>query len=182
MQYYKELDIDHFDTIVEKSLEFIKSKSKIYERQLDGSWYNINISELLESVPEISLAFNKFNLVPVMAASYVMYDRRHTAIHVDAYPSLTRINIPLLNCSGTYTTFYKNSQVKEFINPRTKIVSYRNVNTDVELADRVELKKATVLRTNQAHSVDLPITNPVPRITLTLGFDRDPVFLLDDEN
>lgn len=179
MKYYTEIDIDHFDVIVKKSLEFIKNKSEIYERQSNASWYNINISELLEAVPEILSAFSKFNLTPVMVAAYVMYDNRHTAIHRDAYPSLARINIPLLNCSGTYTTFYKNDKIREFINPHTGVKSYRNVNADIELVDRIELKKATVLRTNEPHSVDLPITGAVPRITLTIGFDKDPVFLLE---
>ena len=47
------------------------------------------------------------------------------------------------------------------------------------LVDRVEITQATIIRTKVLHSVDLPIDNPVPRITLTLGFDKDPVFLLD---
>jgi hypothetical protein len=180
MKYYTELDIDYFDVIVKKSLDFVKNKSEIYERRSNASWYDIKISELLEVVPEISLAFSKFNLTPVMAAIYVMYDRRHTAIHRDAYPSLARINIPLLNCAGTYTNFYKNDIVKEFINPQTRVKSYRNVNANIQLVDRIELKKATVLRTNEPHTVELPMKNPVPRITLTIGFNRDPVFLLED--
>jgi len=58
------------------------------------------------------------------------------------------------------------------------VVSY-NTTGQPRLVDRVEMKQATVIRTKVLHSVDLPIDNPVPRITLTLGLSKDPVYMLE---
>ena len=44
--------------------------------------------------------FKKYDLKPIMAAAYIMYDPTHTSIHVDAFPSQARINLPLLNCKN----------------------------------------------------------------------------------
>ena len=180
MIYYKPIELDYYDIIVRKCLAYVKTMDKAYNRVLSkASWYDLNLMTLIKECPEIILAFNKYDLKPIMAAAYIMYDPTHTSIHVDHFPSQTRINLPLLNCKNTYTNFYKskNEPVK-WINPDSGVVSY-NVVGDYELVDRVEIMQATIIRTKVLHSVDLPIDNPVPRITLTLGFDKDPVFLLD---
>ena len=50
---------------------------------------------------------------------------------------------------------------------------------DCKLVDKVEIKQATVIKTGALHSVYMPKDNPVPRITLTLGFHKDPVYMLE---
>lgn len=151
----------------------------VYNRLLNASWYNLNLEILKEVCPEIKVAFNKYELTPTIAAVYIMYNTTHTSIHIDGFLPRARINLPLLNCKNTYTNFYKNKAGPiKWINPESGKVSYTAVSDSI-LVDRVEIKQATIIRTNVFHSVDLPIDNPVPRITLTLGFDKDPVFLLD---
>jgi hypothetical protein len=49
----------------------------------------------------------------------------------------------------------------------------------LKMVDRVEITQATVIRVNEPHDVVMN-SNTEHRITLTLGFDRDPVFLLED--
>jgi hypothetical protein len=152
----------------------------VYNRSLPkASWYNLNLASLIKECPEIILAFKKYDLKPIMAAAYIMYDPAHTSIHVDSWVFQARINLPLLNCKNTYTNFYESkSELVKWINPDSGLVSY-NIQGDCTLVDRVEIEQATIIRTKVLHSVDLPIGNPVPRITLTLGFNKDPVFLLD---
>jgi hypothetical protein len=180
MKYFKEIEIDHYDVVVQKSLDFIKSKPVIYHRLLGvASWFNLDIKEMLIPVPELNFAFSKFNLRPIMVSAYVMYDPKNTSIHTDFYPSQARINIPLLNCAGTYTRFFTNVKTEKWINPDSGIPSFRAINDDYCLAAEVEMKQATVLRTSTPHTVYMPKDNPVPRITLTIGFDKDPVFLLE---
>ena len=94
---------------------------------------------------------------------------------------MARINLPLLNCENTYTRFYKNVITGVSKNPQSGIVSYPVINTDYELADKVELTQATILKVSEAHDVQLNDT-PVPRIALTLGFSPNPVFLLNVDN
>ena len=180
MIYYKPIELEYYPIIVQKCLTYIKTIDKAYNRLLPmASWYDLSLMKLIKECPEIVLAFKKYKLQPVMAAAYVMYDTTHTSIHVDAFNAQARINLPLLNCKNTYTNFYKSeNEPIEWINPDSGAVSYKAVG-DYTLVDRVEIKQATIIRTKVLHSVDLPIGNPVPRITLTLGFDKDPVYLLE---
>jgi hypothetical protein len=180
MIYYKLIELDYYEIIVKKCLSYIKTIDKIYNRALpQASWYDINVITLIKECPEIILAFNKYEIKPIRAAVYVMYDTTHTSVHSDEFYSQARINIPLLNCKNTYTNFYKSkNEPIEWINPDSGALSFNAVG-DYKLVDRVEMTQATVLRTKVLHSVDLPIGNPVPRITLTLGFNKDPVYLLD---
>lgn len=180
MKYFKEIDIKNFDIIVSKSLDFVKSKPAIYNRDLHtASWYSINLEEILKFVPEIVPSFSEFNIIPTMIAAYVMYHPTNTNLHVDGWHAKARINLPLLNCNGTYTRFYTNVKTEKWINPTSKVLAYRVINDDYTFADEIEIKKATVLRTKEAHIVYMPELSPVPRITLTIGFNVDPVFLLE---
>ncbi len=180
MIYYKPIELDYYDIIVRKCLSYVKTIDKAYNRMVpQASWYNLDLRTLIKECPELVVAFKKYDLRPIMSAIFIMYNPAHTSIHIDSFPSQTRINLPLLNCKNTYTNFYesKNEPIK-WINPNSSVLSF-NVVGDCKLIDRVELTQATIIRTKVPHSVDLPIDNPVPRITLTLGFDKDPVFLLD---
>ena len=177
--FYKKINIDNYDLIIEKCLAYVKTIDKIYYREFPkASWYNLTIDSLKNVCPEIELAFQKYDLNIYMAAIFIMYHPRHSAVHTDAYPDQARINLPLMNCKNTYTNFYKSDK-----EPIERIIplsgeTYFTVD-DYTLVDRVEITQATVLRTKALHHVDMPLDNPVPRITLTLGFDKDPVYLLD---
>ena len=180
MIYYKPIELDYYDIIVKKCLTYVKTNDTIYSRLTPAtSWYNLNLEILKRICPELDVAFQKYDLIISMAAAFVMYNSNHASVHIDAFPSQARINIPLLNCANTYTNFYvSDSEPNLRIDPNTGIKSFY-ITGNYELVDRVEITQATVIRTKAPHSVDLPINNPVPRITLTLGFNKDPVFLLD---
>ena len=180
MIYYKPLELDYYPIIVRKCLTYIKTMDNVYNRLLNASWYNLNLEILKKVCPEIELAFKKYDLKLNLAAVYIMYNYTHTSIHIDGFSPQARINLPLLNCKNTYTNFYKNeAEPIKWCNPESGKVSYTAVGDSI-LVDRVEIIQATIIRTNVFHSVDLPIDNPVPRITLTLGFDKDPVFFLGE--
>lgn len=185
--YYKPIDIDNFPIIVEKCLAYVKSIDKVYNRESSGDcWYNLDLAELKQACPELQLAFDKYDLKIYLAAAYVMYKSSHSVMHSDIYPLNARINIPLLNCKGTFTTFYtSNYPPIKNLDPTKglkKAAFGNSVPPDaiVKLVDKVELTQATVLRTKALHNVEISENNPVPRITLTLGFNKDPVYLLDN--
>jgi hypothetical protein len=178
MIYYKLLDIENIDIIIEKCLLHAKTIDSAYNRIL-GSWNDINALELINACPELAVGLQKYNFSIRMAALFVMYHPSHNKIHIDSYPSNARINIPLLNCTNTYTNFYESDDgMTLWTNPISGITSYKPKGK-CRLVDRVELKQATIIRTSVFHTVDFPNSNPVPRITLTLGLDKDPVFMLE---
>jgi hypothetical protein len=180
LTYYKLLDLDNYDTIITKCLNYVKSKDIVYNRKLErASWYDLSVRELNLACPELIESLSKYDLRIYMAASFVMYDPSHTSVHIDHYHSKARINLPLLNCHNTYTNFYESDgEIVKWVNPDSGVISY-NTTGQPRLVDRVELTQATVIRTKVLHSVDLPKDNPVPRITLTLGLSRDPVYMLE---
>ena len=179
MLYYKKIDISYYDEIVNHSLNYVKQIPEIFYRQrAAASFYELNLTNFLKQVPEIEKSFKELELTCIRAAVYVMYKAEHTSIHKDTLRPLARINIPLLNCNNTYTEFYKNAITTEWRNPDSGIISYPVSNNDCELANRVELTQATVLRVSEAHKVHIDET-VVPRIALTLGFYPNPIFLLN---
>ena len=179
MIYYRKININHYEDIISKSLNFVRSANGIFERaNKNSSYYGIDVDELLIVCPEISQAFGVYGLSCDYAAAFVMYGPEDCKIHIDGYHKKARINLPLINCSNTFTNFYTNVKVEQKAKPYGH--SLVAINNDCELADQVEVDQAVVLRTSAPHFVVLPETNPVPRITLTLGFDPDPVFLLDE--
>jgi hypothetical protein len=180
MLYYKKINISYYDEIVNHSLNYVKQIPEIFYRQQSAaSFYELNLADFLEKVPEIKKSFKELDLQCIRAAVYVMYKATHTSIHKDSSYPLARINLPLLNCSNTYTEFYKNVVTVPWKNPSTGIISYPVTNDNYELCDRVEITQATVLRVSEAHKVHIENTE-VPRISLTLGFFPSPLHLLDN--
>ncbi len=181
MRYYKELEISNFDTIVKKSLIFVKFSPTIFLRKIETvSYYDLDFEKLDRFCPEIRASFLEMGLEVNYGAVYVMYDPSHTQPHRDAFQQKARINIPLLNCDNTFTAFYTNANTVYSIHPDIDTSRYYVKNTDIELVDQVEIKKTTVLRTSEVHNVIMNPGAPVPRINLSLGFKQDPVFLLED--
>ncbi len=178
MIYYKLLDIENIDVIIQKCLMYTRTINSAYNRKI-SSWNDISVQELVDACPELVSGLQKYDLIIQMAAVYVMYRPWHSPIHIDNYHAQARINIPLLNCANTYTNFYESADgMSKFVHPRSGVVSHQPVG-ECRLVDCVELTQATVIRTREFHSVDLPKDNPVPRISLTLGLDKDPVFMLE---
>ena len=181
MIYHKEINLDNYDLIIGKCKEYIKSIPKIYNRELPkASAYKISVFSLLQACPELQLALNYYGLRIVTAGAYVMYKPEHTSLHVDLYRNKSRINLPIFNCDGTYLNFYSNAKTTLVTNPDS---GYKNLHVtnpeECVIETSLELTKATVVRITEPHKVILPANNTVPRITLTLGFNKDPSYLLD---
>lgn len=181
MKYYKEISIPNFDLIVKKCLVFVKSQPFIYFRKVEtASYYNLDHSKLKLACPELVNAFSFYDLTINYSAVYIMYHPSHTQPHRDAFHQQARINIPLMNCHGTYTTFYKGGITEPSIHSELGAPREYVVGGDLEICDKVEIIKPTVLRISEVHDILMPENNPVPRINLSLGFEKDPVFLLEE--
>jgi hypothetical protein len=180
MIYFKEIELDNYDLILDQCRTYIKSNSKIYNRELvKASAYGISVDGLLQACPELESSFLKYGLRIVTAGAYVMYKPEHTSLHIDLYRTKSRINLPIFNCEGTYLNFYSNAKTILVTNPESGYKNLHVTNPDeCVLEASLELKKATVVLISEPHKVILPADNITPRITLTLGFDKDPIYLL----
>ena len=201
MKYYREIDIDDFEIIQEKSLVYANYVLN------DRASKNINVigysdipdfKKFLEQIPELSTSFAKYDLTIKSVAFYFtdhpttdyvpadcpvknFYHTRKNPVHTDVYHHFARVNIPILNTKGTFTRFFTNCVLKHWKNPFTG-ASFQIVgNRDYIEVDAVEILKPTVIRVQEPHLVQVYEGSPIPRITLTVGFDRDPVYLLEQE-
>lgn len=182
MQYYKKIDIDFHDEIISDALLYIREQlPDIYARKINATYNILNLSELKKFCPNLDLGFARYNITCTFAVAFVMYKSGDASIHIDNYPhGAARINLPLLNTKGTLTKFFTGGTFKETINPLTNIKALNILSfANLKQVDSVEIDKATVIRVNEPHCISVNILT-VPRITLSLGFDKDPVFLLED--
>jgi len=84
LTYYKILELEKYDTIIKKSLAYVKNIDIAYNRKLaNASWYDLSIRELIVACPELAVALLKYDLRIAMVAAYIMYDPSHTSIHID---------------------------------------------------------------------------------------------------
>ena len=176
--YYKKIEIDHLDIIKIKCLEYVKTQADIYYNP-QGSYLNLNFTELVAYCPELLTAFNQYDIVCTYAAAFVTYSNSEVLVHIDDGNDQARINIPLENCKNTFTGFYKGGMPLSYINKTTGTIATRFIGPGITLIDQVEIDQATVIRVKAPHSVQMDEAH-APRVTLTIGFNRDPVFLLDE--
>ena len=182
MIYYKKIEIDYYDEVIADTLTYLRNqRPEIYNRTINATYYILDINEFKKFCPKLDLAFSRYKIVCDFVVAFVMKTNSNVPLHIDNYQKgNARINIPILNTKGTYTRFYTGGTFKEVVNPITKVPALTLKNIDgLKRVDSVEIDQATVIRVNEPHDVFMDIKNS-PRITLTLGFDKDPVFLLED--
>ena len=116
MQYWKKLNIEHEDTIKSKTLDFIKYHTEHMDRKkYKGPFITLPTQPFIDFVPEIHLAFNPYGLYFEDANIFLMWDNKDCVPHKDYTDSIARVNLPILNCEGTQTVFYKNLKSKRMM-------------------------------------------------------------------
>ena len=182
MKYYKKIEIDYYDDVIADTLIYLKNhKPDIYNRTINATYYPLDINEFKQFCPKLDLAFARYDIVCDFVVAFVMKTNRDAPLHVDNYSrGDARINLPILNTKGSKTIFYTGGIFKEYINPITKVPSKMLISGEgLKKVGEVEIDQSTVIRVNEPHMITMNANNS-PRITLTLGFNKDPVFLLGD--
>ena len=100
-------------------------------------------------------------------------------IHTDISPKQARINLPILNTKGTYTRFFTTCKVVPWPNSLPGTEFGIVINRDYVEVDAIEMTKTTVMRVQEPHMVQIYEGSILPRVTITLGFDIDPVYLIE---
>ena len=175
MKYYLELtNISNWQRIQSVALEYLKNDTTIYERKTGLSFCKApdfcNANRTL-----INDCFREFDLNVISTAFYVTYDNDQGSLHSDNSKLQARINIPILNCENSYTEYYTVSKTRFHTNDRYTVILPEN-DAIIELVDRVELTCPTVIRVNEFHKITLG--KLTPRISLTISFNHDPIYLL----
>jgi hypothetical protein len=175
MKYYLKLNsIPNWQYIQSNALEYLKNNTVIYERKKGLSFCEVS-DFYNDNRKLINDCFRKINLNVISTAFYVTYNNDQGSLHSDNSKFQARINIPILNCENSYTEYYTVSKTRFYTNDRYTIKLPEH-DAIIELVDRVELTCPTIIRVNEFHKIT--IGNQTPRISLTIGFDHDPIYLL----
>lgn len=176
MKYHAYIEIDNFEVITKKTLEFIVEHNNVNRI----GFYWLPWDEYVIYCPEIMTAFSRYNINPVAAATITTASLGDSRIHVDAVLQQCRINLPILNCEGSKTEFYSGGEYNTLYTAGSNIPYHviKKDDTSAIKVDEVEITKPTVVRVLAPHYVRTNV-NTVPRISMSIQFDVDPVFLLE---
>jgi hypothetical protein len=103
---WKHVPLQNWEIISEKIKNYIFNETDIMSRGL--FWNDLDFERLNQCVPELKEEFKKINLELNGCYAVVSWNAESIDIHSDlADTNSTRINLPILNCEGTSTVFYK---------------------------------------------------------------------------
>lgn len=176
MIYYKKLDLD-FETVAQKT----RAYASIHRDKIKTFWTNINFENFVKHVPEIVTMFKPLNITPsrVSLITAVTQDRLDPGIHRDHSSIPVRINVPILNCEYSQTKFWKTtSEPTVDVIPGTDIPYFYLKEVDCQLVDILVLDQPAAIRVSEPHSVH--VGEKVPRLALTIEFEEDIEYLLND--
>ena len=181
MKYYKYIDLPNVKAIQARTLEFIQKHGFMDKR----GWHYLPLQQFTYFCPEVNLALGKYKLWAKETIAIIVSNLNHSKIHIDYVDPMLpecRINIPILNCAGSTTEYYSGGEFIKTVRERLPDDPYLNFREDdasIIKVDEFELIRPAVIRVKEPHRV-VPNFEAVPRISLSLRCNIDPVFLLED--
>lgn len=151
--YYSYVDIPDYDNIKKELLELLNSG--VMSTQTNPDYFNVfkrdikNCPELFKYLTNAGV-FAKFTRI--LFSTNVA---RTNVVHVDGFDPSTRnhfsLNIPLIDCDGSYTAFYKYDGKMLYFNKNT-YTSFAYMSMDkVEEIARVECDRPVIVNTTILH-------------------------------
>ena len=186
--YYKKLDIDDFQSIQEKVVEYITkfitddvnaSEEKFSEKVSFNFISDEDLRKFKEDIPELFECIRRElgSEVPYMA--YVYIDKVEAiAIHTDGDNSIKRrirLHWPILNGKSAETVYYKakNENVDSIHHAfKSGVNGHQYDSNDVYEVDRYVLDVPTLNSVKEIHGVDV-ISDKLPRILLTMRLSNE---------
>jgi hypothetical protein len=167
-RYYKVIGSKKLRAIQNEARQFLARNSELVEGAV--SYTILDYESTRQQIPSLWLEDWPFEIV--RPAMFVMHGHADGRPHRDQTLEEFRLNIPVLNCEGTWTAFWElregcrdNITAESVGNEPSYLGPYRY--GDLRLADRVELVDATLIRPREIHSI-MANQRALPRISLTL--------------
>lgn len=183
LRAYQPVDCPEQSTIQQKTLDFLKSQTQIFE-QLDSLslWNKQNTVDYVRAVPELVKWTQDLGLKLREVSVTVCNSNENVALHIDELPVTAKINFPILNTEDTYNCWYKVPEdLLAQIKPVTNIFgnSYYNLETidldQCELVGEYELLKPVVFNSQIPHMIRMQSAKKFPRLVLSCTFFKEPI-------
>jgi hypothetical protein len=178
-QCFKHIELPGWEKVAEAVLEWTNKNTDFCTNKKYRGWVSIDTRRLINEVPEINELFESAGFKITNISFFLRNDTVISPPHSHVNDNLARINIPILNCKGTFTKFYESLEYQKIIYnkqgaPLSQLSSLENIK---EIAS-CEISVPTVLSVNTLHSVIIPPGSMLPRITISVKVSPDPIYLL----
>jgi hypothetical protein len=177
MILFKELEILGWEILQKDVIEFLSKNIDIYNRSKNISLIPIPIDYFFKLKLIVDKLFSIYNIKCIKIFLYVMNKNEDGSLHNDNSKFDYRINLPILNCKKTYTEFYSVNKFRYYQNTHYTI-KLPEENAEINLIDKLELKKPTLVNVNEFHRIVMNEKN-APRISMSILFDKKLNFLID---
>jgi hypothetical protein len=172
--YYKLLELDSWQAVSNRLNSYVDQHPELIKAQ-NSPWVNSNTQEVLTTIPELQDLFRPLNLTIARISFFIMWTNA-CEIHVDDTVCNARINIPVRNCTNTWTKFFTppSSTIRKY---QPNGVSYMHIEGPFTEVDKFELIGPVVFKPKEPHQVIMDHNN-FPRISVTIAFNEDPSSLI----
>jgi hypothetical protein len=196
--YWRKVDAGEYQVYIKDLLSYYITNSTKFNCT-NTFWYQFSpvyYDDYLKQHPLFAEGISQYGDVNEIAILVLPTPVNNTPVHIDHNFGLNkgkraRLNIPALNCEGSYTCFY---QLTEDQYKRGKRSTPRKIEDNYEPGDetlgwsdevlgaidpttQVELVQPTIIRTSSPHNIRC-YSNKFPRISVTMSFKDDLVRFL----
>ena len=169
MKNYKFLDIADHLKISDDVYQYVISCTDIIDTK--NFWTDLNIDDVLNSVPLLKKVIDSYNLTAKQIAIIYVSPKQTADIHIDFNPNV-RILWPIKNCKKSVTTFYyvdkTNVQARRLPNG----IWYNRISNTVipEFIESFSLTGPVAFNPSVAHGIVSDPDSNEPRLSLTVSF------------
>lgn len=172
MKYYTYLELD-WKPVAGRLRKFVLDNKDTLGYSI-GGWRTVSLINLGDILPELILMLKPLDVLPISVSFHISHNSEGTSIHRDAVKhNARRILLPIMNCEGSVTRFYKSEKPTMTIRQENGI-SFDKINsTECKVVDEYYLEKPVAFRPNEYHRVFPNNNNPFPRISCPIAVDKD---------
>lgn len=181
-RHFRHIDLPGWESVTNCILNWTHEKTDFLTNKTYSGWTPIYTRKMLDDLPELEQLFeiNGFKITNI--SYFLRNDYKIVAPHSHVGEDKARINIPILNCQGTFTKFFQGNEIETVINnpqgmPLHQLKSFANLK---EIAS-CEINCPTVLSVKTLHCVIVPPRAKIPRVMISVRVDPDPVYLLTND-
>ncbi len=177
MNYWKHIDVPEFEALTADLAKWFQENP---HGENGERWNEVNMLKIMLGVPRLSKALRHLGVRATYIVAIILRQYDRPIIHIDNMPGVqARLLLPVLNTEGSFTAFYETEAEGRFATDYDQgKKSYQFEEKDVTEVTRFALTAPTVMRVDKPHAV-ICNSNQFPRITLSIRFNRDPVWMLE---
>jgi hypothetical protein len=174
---YKFYDIENHQAISDEVYNYVANHSEILKQRPLVFFNDVNVFHMLNHTPTLTEFLQQQSLTPEQIAVVIVPPGEKPYLHVDTIDPYVRLLWPVKNCTGARTKFYDVPRECLELEHNTKGSSniYYNIIEQRDWAPlgEIELTQPVIFDASVAHAVHPAPDASEPRISFTIGFDRD---------